>query len=189
MSSDESMDQAIRLNLGCGNKRKDGFVGIDRFPCAAVDLVADITSPLPFEGSSVDAVWADNLIEHVSDIPALMQEIHRVCRHGAEVTIITPHYTSIASWNDPTHVHHLSYFSMDHFSREAVVHYTGGGFEVAARRLSFPGGLLGLLGRLAFRVSPKWWESRLSFVFRASTLRFRLKVVKTSPAASGKADT
>jgi SAM-dependent methyltransferase len=174
------MDQAIRLNLGCGNKRKEGFLGIDRFPCAAVDLVSDITNPLPFADSSVSEVWADNVIEHVSDIPALMQEVHRVCRNGAEVTLITPHYTSISSWNDPTHVHHLSYFSMDHFSREAVVHYTGGGFEVVARRLSFPGGVFGLLGRLAFSINPKWWESRLSFILRASTLRFRLKVVKTS---------
>jgi hypothetical protein len=36
---------------------------------------------------------------------------------------------------------------------------------------------------LAFAISPKWWESRLSFIFRASTLRFRLKVVKTLPVA------
>lgn len=178
------MDHAIRLNLGCGNKRQEGHFGVDRFSCAAVDLVADITRPLPFKDSSVDAVWADNLIEHIADIPALMREIHRICRDGAEVSLITPHYTSISSWNDPTHVHHLSYFSMDHFSREAVVHYTGGGFQVAARRLSFPGGLFGLLGRLAFALSPKWWESRLSFIFRASTLRFRLKVVKTAAAAS-----
>lgn len=173
------MEKTIRLNLGCGNKRKEGFLGIDRFPCAAVDLVADVTSPLPFADSSVDAVWADNLIEHVADIPGLMREVHRICRYGAEVTVITPHYSSISSWNDPTHVHHLSYFSMDHFSRDAVVHYTGGGFKVDMRRLSFPGGVFGLIGRLAFSISPKWWESRLSFIFRASTLRFRLKVIKS----------
>jgi SAM-dependent methyltransferase len=176
------MDQAIRLNLGCGNKRKEGFLGIDKFPCAAVDLVADITEPLPFEDSSVSEVWADNVIEHVQDIPALMSEVHRICRDGAEVTLITPHYTSISSWNDPTHVHHLSYFSMDHFSREAVAHYTGGGFQIVARRLSFPGGMFGLMGRLAFAVSAKWWESRLSFMFRASTLRFRLRVIKAASA-------
>lgn len=172
------MEPAIRLNLGCGNKRIDGFLGVDRYPCAGADIVADVAALLPFADSSVDSVWADNVIEHISDIPALMSEVHRVCRHGADVTLITPHYTSISSWNDPTHVHHLSYFSMDHFSREAVAHYTGGGFEVVARKLSFPGGVFGLIGRVAFSLSPKWWESRLSFLFRASTLRFVLRVVK-----------
>jgi hypothetical protein len=38
----------MKLNLGCGNKAKEGFVGVDAFDCEAVDIVADITEKLPF---------------------------------------------------------------------------------------------------------------------------------------------
>ena len=129
----------MKLNLGCGNKRKHGFVGVDKFSCEAVDVVADITEPLSFDTSSVDAIWMDNVIEHIQDIPMLMQEIHRICKDGAEVTIFTPHYSSNSSWRDPTHIQHLSYFSMDHFEKTDVSHYTGGGFKIISRKLSFGG--------------------------------------------------
>jgi len=167
----------MKLNLGCGNKKKFGFIGVDSFPCAAADIIADITVRLPFEDCSVDEVWMDNVIEHIHNIPDLMKEIQRISKNGALVTIFTPHFASAASWRDPTHVHHLSYFSMDHFEKKGVQHYTGGGFKVLERRLSF-GGLMGNVGRLIFTISPKKYESTWCFIFRPSTLKFVMVVNK-----------
>lgn len=168
----------MKINLGCGNKRKEDYVGIDMFPCEAVDVIANAAEVIPLAAGTATHVWMDNFIEHVPDITRLMREVHRVCAAGATVTILTPHYSSIASWRDPTHLHHLSYFSMDHFEKPQVAHYTGGGFRLARRELSFGGGVMGLLGRLIFRISPAYWEARWSFVFRAGTLRFELTVLK-----------
>lgn len=117
----------MKLNLGCGNNRKQDFVGVDFAPCDAADILADLTGTLPFTESSIDEIWLDNVIEHIQDIPKLMRELHRICRDGAIITLITPHFASADSWRDPTHVHHLSFFSMDHFQRQGVAHYTGGG--------------------------------------------------------------
>ena len=169
-----------RLNLGCGGKRLDGFVGVDRFPTPAVDVLADLGATLPFADGTVAEVMLDNVIEHMPDIPALMREMHRICRHDARIVIRTPHFTSLSSWRDPTHLHHLSYFSMDHFERPGVAHYTsaGRGFEVIARRLSF-GGLMGQIGRLIFTLSPLAYEKHWCFVFRASTLSFTVRVIKS----------
>lgn len=167
----------MKLNLGCGNKRKAGFLGVDSFQGEAVDITADITGKLPFDDSAIDEVLMDNLIEHIPDIPSLMKEINRVCKNEAVVTIITPHFASVASWRDPTHVHHLSYFSMNHFEKRSVSHYTGGGFEVIERKLSF-GGLLGNIGRLIFMISPQNYESNWCFIFRPSTLTYVLRVKK-----------
>lgn len=165
----------MKLNLGCGNKKKEGFVGVDAFECDAVDVIADITERLPFEDGVVEEIWMDNVIEHIPDIPALFRELHRVCKEGAKITIITPHFASIASWRDPTHVHHLSYFSMNHFEKPDVAHYTGGGFRVVNRHLSF-GGLMGNIGRLIFSISPRSYESQWCFIFRPSTLTFVIEV-------------
>jgi ubiquinone/menaquinone biosynthesis C-methylase UbiE len=165
----------MKINLGCGNKKKDGFLGVDAHKCDAAELIHDIESGLPFTDSSVDEVWMDNLIEHVRDIPQLMREIHRVGTPGARITIITPHFTSLSSWRDPTHVHHLSVFSMDHFCKTSVAHYTGGGYKKVSVKLSFPGGVMGVIARLIYSVSPRKYEQKWCFIFRASTITYILE--------------
>ncbi|MEO1930181.1 MAG: methyltransferase domain-containing protein [Gammaproteobacteria bacterium] len=167
----------MKLNLGCGNKTKLGYLGVDSFSCGAVDVMADLTSKLPFENNSIDEIWMDNVIEHIPDITKLMKEIHRISKADTLVTIITPHFASQASWRDPTHIHHLSFFSMDHFEKDNVAHYTGGGFKVIERRLSF-GGLLGNIGRLIYKISAKEYEKNWCFIFRPSTLKFVIRVIK-----------
>jgi hypothetical protein len=168
----------VRVNLGCGNKVREGFFGADLYPCEAADLLCDLTKPLPFGESTVDEFLLDNCIEHVRDIPALMRELVRAAKSGASITVITPHFTSASSWRDPTHVHHLSVFSFDHFGKDSVRHYMGGGVRIVKRHLSFGGGLLGLTGRLLFAISVEGWEKSWCFVFRASTIRWELRVEK-----------
>lgn len=55
---------AIRLNLGCGPKRLDGYVNIDIIPSAAANLVADITR-LPFAAGTCDEIRMDAVFEHL----------------------------------------------------------------------------------------------------------------------------
>ena len=168
----------MKLNLGCGNKKMEGYVGVDRHRCEAAGVLCDVTRRLPFAEGSIDAVYMDNFIEHVLDIPALLAEVSRVCRPGARVVMTTPHYTSAASWRNPTHHHHLSWFSFDYVGQPKYRHYLGQDLRLVHRRLSFGGGVFGLLGKLFFSISPSFWERKLGFVFRASTLRFELEVTK-----------
>lgn len=167
----------LKLNLGCGNKRKEGFLGVDLFPCEAVDKIADLNENLPFEDGSVCEIYMDNVIEHIPNLPKLFKELHRICCHDAAIKIITPHFASLSSWIDPTHVHHLSYFSMNHFENPNVAHYTGGGFKVKNKKVSF-GGIMGNIGRLIFSISPKAYEKYWCFIFRPGTLTFDIAVIK-----------
>lgn len=175
----------MRLNLGCGDKAKSGFLGVDRHPCAAAGLLCDFDGHLPFRSGSIAAVDLDNVLEHVADVMKFMNEISRICQDGATVTIVTPHFTSWDSWRDPTHRHHFSYFSMDHFATSWIGAYGGCRFDVVERRLSFSGGFFGIMGRLLFTISPRWWEKKLCFVFRGGTLRFELEVRKSGLEALG----
>jgi SAM-dependent methyltransferase len=168
----------MKVNLGCGDKHVPGFLGVDRYRAAAVELLCDVERTLPFRDSTVDEIHLDNLIEHVLDITALLRELVRVAKSGAKITIVTPHFSSLASWMDPTHLHHLSYFSMNHYEHEYLRAALPGRVKVTRRRLSFGGGVLGVLGRLFFTLGPEVYERKLAFVFRASTLRFELEVQK-----------
>ena len=166
----------IKLNLGCGNKILPGYVGVDLFPCAGARVRCNLTRALPFADRSVEAVQLDNVIEHVPDIPHLMRELQRICRPGARIRILTPHFSAQASWRDPTHLHHLSWFSIEHFTEAR--HYTGGGFRLVGRELSFVGGPMGLVARLLFALGPDSYEKHFCFVFRASTLSFEIEVTE-----------
>ncbi|MCB1152436.1 MAG: class I SAM-dependent methyltransferase [Deltaproteobacteria bacterium] len=103
------MNDLRRLDLGCGPRKTPGFFGVDHAPFEGVDLVHDLRqTPWPLDESSFDEVVASHIIEHLDDVPAFLREIHRVCRDGAVVRIITPHYSNRSSYLDPTHRHAFS---------------------------------------------------------------------------------
>ena len=73
----------MKLNIGCGNKAIDGYVGVDKFQCDAADYICDIENEkLPFDDGSVDAIMLDNVIEHFGDIPKVINELIRVSKKG-----------------------------------------------------------------------------------------------------------
>lgn len=113
----------MKINLGSGRKRYDGFLNVDANPDANPDYVMnldDVNIRLPFEDNSVSCVKAEHILEHIgSGFIPLMVEIYRVCKNGAIVDIIVPHHHHEVFYGDPTHVRPitvsmLNLFSMDY---------------------------------------------------------------------------
>lgn len=48
--------------------------------------------PLPLDDASVDAVWAGEVIEHVTDVAPWLSEVRRVLRPGGTLLLTTPHH-------------------------------------------------------------------------------------------------
>ena len=159
-----------KLNIGCGAKPKEGWVNIDKYVPSGFSQIefGDLEAGLNYPDESFDEILLDNVIEHLYDIPGAIKEIHRLLKPGGECKLITPHFSSASSWRDPTHIHHLSYFSFDYFATGSRSNYLGTKFKVV-KKLSFGGGF-GLFGRLLFNLSPSRWEEKYSFVFRASSI-------------------
>jgi SAM-dependent methyltransferase len=168
----------MKLNLGCGNKKVGGHVGVDKFLCSAVQIRADLEKPLPFKKNSIEDIKLDNVIEHIRDIPELFKKLADISKNGCKIYIKTPHFTSLSSWKDPTHRHHFSYFSFEHFTRKHVEHYIGSGIKILSKKLSFGGGILGIIGRTLFMINPEMYEKKFCFIFRAGTLKFILEIRK-----------
>jgi predicted SAM-dependent methyltransferase len=78
------------LNLGCGAQPIAGFVNIDREPGG--DVVLDVTAGLPYADNSIDGIYSEHFIEHLSqgEGAALLRECRRVLRPGAAVRVATP---------------------------------------------------------------------------------------------------
>ncbi len=93
------------LDVGCGGtKQKPTSYGVDLHAAAGVDVLADVTRPLPFADRSVDRVYAVHVLEHVLDLVSVMDELHRVLADDGVLHVLSPHWQSIAAVADPTHV-------------------------------------------------------------------------------------
>jgi predicted SAM-dependent methyltransferase len=66
----------LRLHLGCGSIYKDGWVNVD-LAGTRVDLPWDLARPLPFAAQSVDAIFHEHLLEHLTYAQGV--ELHRRC--------------------------------------------------------------------------------------------------------------
>jgi SAM-dependent methyltransferase len=94
--SQESVSEAslpkgpVRLNLGCGDDIKEGYLNVDICQRRGV-FVADAAS-LPFPDAYAEEILALDLIEHFSidAVPSVLQEWARVLRAGGQITIRTP---------------------------------------------------------------------------------------------------
>lgn len=96
----------MRLNLGCGDKKRTGYTNVDQF--GTPDVCCDLSVyPWPFETGSVDEVLAEHFLEHVQDYEKTILEIHRILKSGGVLHFKVPHFRSPAAY---WHLHRY-YFS------------------------------------------------------------------------------
>lgn len=112
----------IKLNLGCGHNKMQGFINVDASAACNPDLVYDLEkTPWPWEANSVSEVVFFHALEHIGprsqDFFMLMQELYRVCCHDALVKITVPHPRHDNFVDDPTHVRIITPRVMSLFSR------------------------------------------------------------------------
>jgi len=107
-----------RVNLGSGRDYKAGWLNIDILDRAMPDLVLDLAAPLdlplradtPRSGpielaeDSLSLIYANNVLEHVPDLPALMTNCLRLLKVDGEFQIEVPYERALSAWQDPTHV-------------------------------------------------------------------------------------
>lgn len=111
--------EGVRLNLGCGRRSREGFVGVDRLALPGVDIVADLNMPLvDLPDECVTEIYSRHVLEHVDDLLPLMAELHRVCRPDARIEIVVPHFSNPYYYSDPTHVRHFGLYTFFYFSDE-----------------------------------------------------------------------
>jgi SAM-dependent methyltransferase len=170
------------LDVGCGRSKFPGSTGIDFAQNSFADVMHDLNVfPYPLADGDFDVILCRNVIEHVQNVVGLMEEIHRVGRNGADVIITTPHFSSLYSYQDPTHLRHLAFDSMDYFT-DNTSHsnfYSNKRFTMVKKEIdfgkSFP---FSLIASGLFKLSPHKYEKHFAFAFPCNSLSFHLKVVK-----------
>ena len=111
-----------RVNLGSGRDYKPGWLNIDVIDRAQPDLVLDLGRPVAWPVTtrtaylgevvlapgSVDTVYANNVLEHVPDLPELMGNCLTLLKTGGNFIIEVPYEHAATAWQDPTHLRALN---------------------------------------------------------------------------------
>jgi len=175
-----SIEYPTILNLGCGNKYVQGAINLDVTGASRPDVVHNLNQrPWPFANDSFEKLLAYDVIEHLEDISATMEEIQRICRPGAIVHITVPHFSSANAFADPTHRHFFSKFSMDYFtSGHPTKFYSQARFVVRTARIQFYPTLVNKVVHRLANHYPEKYEKRWAWIFPAWFMSYELEVVK-----------
>lgn len=190
----------LRLNLGSGERRIDGFLNVDCVPLAGVDILADLNEPLAeLPNDSVEAVYARHTLEHVGKLTELLAELHRVTRADGRIEVIVPHFSNPYGYSDPTHVRFFGLYSFyylcdaaDQPRRKVPNFYTGTRFRVESVQFNLLKESLGekllraVLQPLANRNTDwlDWYERRLCRLLPVNDVRYVLRPVKAGRAVA-----
>lgn len=174
----------MRLNLGCGLDKRDGYLNCDQSTEVKPDLLLDLEAALPFQSDSVSEVLANHVLEHVHRFAPLMHELYRVCKHGAAITIRVPFYSSWGQFNDPTHVRFFTPFTFKYFSAGNYSHEVGAAedmFMVKKVHLNFSVGSVKMLNFLLnplLNLSHRVYCRFFAYLLPAAEIHYELQVVK-----------
>ncbi len=113
---------SLKLNVGCGRQTLgDGWENLDKEALPGVDVVFDLEEcgrvSLPFPDSVVSEFLLSHTIEHIRNVLPMMEELWRVAKPGAKMTVRCPYGSSDDAWEDPTHVRPYFLSSFGYFSQ------------------------------------------------------------------------
>jgi predicted SAM-dependent methyltransferase len=116
----------MKLNLGSGNIRIDGFINVDVNPRYA-DVVHDLrVIPYPFQDDSVESIVAHHIVEHLTVAEHLnfMNECWRILDKNGILELVFPFWNTEYTWIDPTHVRAIHPGQYTYFTRANDMGYT-----------------------------------------------------------------
>ncbi|MCG3204059.1 MAG: hypothetical protein KCHDKBKB_00762 [Elusimicrobia bacterium] len=86
------MELPKKIDIGCGNSPRDGYVGVDLF--VGAEIQDDITKLEKFPDNYVEAVNTAHILEHLKndDVPLAMSQVFRVLIPGGRWDVEVPDF-------------------------------------------------------------------------------------------------
>lgn len=113
-------NEIIKIDLGCGEHKPEGFIGMDVRKLPGVDVVHDMEkTPWPFPDGCATLLSASHVVEHIDPrafgFIKFMDEAWRVLKPEGQFRIATPYAGSTGYWSDPTHVNPCTHHTFHYF--------------------------------------------------------------------------
>lgn len=125
MKNKKQKKESIKLDLGCGMNKKEGFIGVDKCNFPGVDIVLNLGQEVwPWEDDSVEEVNCTNLITHLTNFNDKYERVHffnelyRVLKKESKTTLSLPHWCSMRYYGDPTYCEPFSELGFFYLNKE-----------------------------------------------------------------------
>ncbi len=85
-----------KLNLGCGQFPREGFLNVDVDAAAKADVWLDLANPeslQSFPPGHFEVIVMDHVLEHLDDVFGVMAAVHRLLTPGGRLEIRVPHFS------------------------------------------------------------------------------------------------
>lgn len=104
----------MKIDLGCGRRKREGYFGIDCQALTGVDLVCDCNQVIPLDDNIADEICAFDFLEHINNDKRIhiMTEVWRLLKPGGIFISKTPSTDGRGAFQDPTH---YSYWNQNSF--------------------------------------------------------------------------
>jgi SAM-dependent methyltransferase len=126
----EGRHRPTLINLGSGKDYKPNWLNLDVIDRAEPDLVLDLGRPQEFPirtttrfgleieltPGCIERVYANNVLEHVPDLPCLMGNVLTLLKEGGEIEIEVPYERALTAWQDPTHIRAMNENSWTYYT-------------------------------------------------------------------------
>jgi hypothetical protein len=102
-----------KINLGCGLKKFDGYLNVDKSALVKPDQVQDLEQlPWCWKDDEFDHVVAKDILEHLGnsseDFISTIKEMYRITANGGIWEVQIPHWRCDTALDDPTHKRQLT---------------------------------------------------------------------------------
>jgi len=170
------------LEIGSGLEPYEPIEGeevvhLDCRPLPHVEQVWDLdTYPYPFKDDTFDRIVALDVLEHLKDTRRTVEELWRIARPGAHVTVRVPYWSSFRAHRDPTHHAFFDEHTFDYFGSGKLSYYSHARLMVLSvtQEETYP-----RLFRLLRSLSPRLERGvKKHFLNMVLSLTFELEVLK-----------
>lgn len=134
----EERMKAMVLDVGCGDKKTSGAVGIDICELPGVDVVHDLNCfPYPFDDDTFDKVIMNNILEHLDDTIKVMREVYRILKPDGTIHVEVVYWNHKYTWSDPQHKHAFTELSWEFYTGKRKQYYTNYAFEMVSLKWQY----------------------------------------------------
>ena len=86
------MSGSVKINLGSGHWKLDGWVNVDLDPGSRPDVLANLARPLPFRNGVAWLMHTEDFIDQLEleQASGFLRECHRVLQPGGILRVLTP---------------------------------------------------------------------------------------------------